>query len=148
MKINKSFLVHCLVAVSLSIPFCTKAATQQPSNDIVKESAFACVGLAQKYGSDGRRFAPEGVKAFISSQVDDCVRLLSFSMVNKNAGKDIRDDIERKWATTYYDVTDDEYSFYGEFHRNIMTEAQKAAEDHDYLNEMVLFGKSAAKGHR
>ncbi|EPL4123865.1 hypothetical protein MWS69_002680 [Citrobacter amalonaticus] len=147
MKMNKSFLVHCLVAVSLAIPFCTKAATQQPSNDIVKESAFACVGMAQKYGSDGRRFAPEGVKEFISSQVDDCVRLLSFSMVNKNTGKDIRDEIESKWATTYYDVTEDEYNFYGEFHRNIMTGSQRAAEDHGYLDEMVLFGKSAANSH-
>lgn len=146
MKMNKSFLVHCLVAVSLSIPFCTKAATQQPSNDIVKESAFACVGMAQKYGSDGRRFDYENVKNFISSQVDDCVRLLSFSLVDKTTGKDILDEVENEWTTTYYDVTDEEYSFYGEFHRNLMSGAQKAAEDHDYLNEMVLFGKSAANG--
>ncbi|MDM2751422.1 hypothetical protein OGY07_19035 [Citrobacter sp. Cs237] len=147
MKMNKSFLVHCLVTASLSIPFCTKAATQQPSNDIVKESAFACVGMAHKYGSDGRRFDYENVKTFISSQVDDCVRLLSFSLVNKTTGKDILDNIESEWATTYYDVTDEEYSFYGEFHENLMSGAQKAAENHDYLNEMVLFGKSAANGH-
>lgn len=148
MKINKSLLIHAVIAVSFTIPFCTKASTRQPSNDIVKESAFACVGMAQKYGVDGRRFDYENVKAFMSSQVDDCVRLLSFSIVNKSTGKDIRDDIENEWATTYYDVADDEYSFYREFHMKLMTAAQKAAEDHDYLKEMVLFGKSAANGHQ
>lgn len=133
---------HVICAVTmLFASFSAFSASNHPSDKMVMESATACVGIAQKNSGDARRFPAVETRAFISKEVDKCVQLLSWSRYDKKIGKSLAENIESDWNRTDFNVDDEQYKFYSEFHRNIISSATRAAADSAFLQQMVKLGE-------
>lgn len=141
-------LIPLLILSIIASPACYSSA-KYPPNNLVSESSLACIGMAQTYGSESRRFDHDAVISFMSSQVDDCVQALSWLRFDSEAGKEIISKINSDWNRTDVGSSDDESRFYVEFHNKIMSGASRAASDDNFLKEMVSLGQfySSSKNH-
>ncbi|WP_096978837.1 hypothetical protein [Escherichia coli] len=110
-----------------------------PPDSMTKEAGMACVGLAQKYASESRRFNPEEMKAFITEQTNDCRILLVYSMFKPKTAGVVLDKIESDYGRFLPDASE-EAKFRDNFHKNIIAGAQRAARDKDFREEMVTLG--------
>ncbi|ECZ9313149.1 hypothetical protein A3T98_12795 [Salmonella enterica subsp. enterica serovar Newport] len=111
-----------------------------PPDDVAKEAGIACIGLAQKYSAESRRFNPDDMKEFIAEQTKDCMNFLSYSIFKPNTSGVILEKIESDYGRFTPDVSDEEIKFRDDFHKNIISGAQKAAVDKKFRDEMVTLG--------
>ncbi|WP_368743000.1 hypothetical protein [Enterobacter asburiae] len=142
----KSIYKICAVTI-LFTSFSALSSSNHPSDKMVMESATACVGIAQKNSGDARRFPADATRAFISSEVDKCVQLLSWSRLDNKTGKSLAENIESDWNRSEFNVDDEQYKFYSEFHRNIISAATRAAVDPVFLQQMVKLGEMTASNN-
>ena len=121
-----------------------------PPDDLAKEAGMACIGLAQKYSAESRRFSPDDMKEFIMAQTKDCTLLLSYSIFTPKTAGVVLDKIESDYGRFIPDVSEEEFKFRNDFHRNIISGAQKAAKDKNFRDEMVTLGgfAVASPSHR
>lgn len=146
MKIkNQLSLVILLTTAAYSLP---NYASQLPPDALVSDSAFACLGMAERYSADGRRFDFAQTKAFISSQVDDCVSLLSWSRHAPNKAREVKEKMESEWNRTHFEVSEDQYNFYSTFHRQIMNGINESVSNAQFLKEMTNSGKELSLSMR
>lgn len=139
MKIKTQLsLVILLASAAYSLP---NYASQLPPDALVSDSAFACLGMADRYSEDGRRFDFDQTKAFISGQIDDCVSLLSWSRHSPSKAREIKEKIESEWNRTHFEVSEEQYNFYSTFHQQIMNGITEAVSNPQYLKEMTNSGK-------
>ncbi|EKS7812780.1 hypothetical protein ACOGYR_001691 [Edwardsiella piscicida] len=111
-----------------------------PPDSIAKEAGITCIGLAQKYSSESRRFNPEDMKEFIMSQTKDCMVFLSYSIFKPNTADIILNKIESDYGRFTPDVSTEEIKFRDYFHKNIISGAKKAARDKNFREEMLTLG--------
>lgn len=139
----KSILLSAVLVLS-AILNPAYSADSHPSDKLVLYSAYACVGLADKYGQEGRRFDYEQTKTFISDEVDNCVQVLSWSQFNPTTGRAMRDKFDSDWNRTGMNIGDDQYLFYSNFHRNMMNGAIKAAINEEFREKMYELGQASS----
>jgi hypothetical protein len=101
--------------------------------------------MAKKYGGEARRFNVETTKAYISAEVDDCVKTLSLTRFDASKGRDIEQQIRDNWNRTAFDVSDDQYAFYAKFHELMQKGAHKAAHNARFRDEMTQRGKDKSQ---
>lgn len=111
-----------------------------PPDDLVKEAGIACIGIAQKYSSESRRFNPDDMKEFILEQTNDCMTFLSYSIFKPNTSSVILEKIESDYGRFTPEVSDEEIKFRDDFHKKIISGARKAAIDKKFRDEMVTLG--------
>ncbi|MBJ9257304.1 hypothetical protein I5495_08160 [Citrobacter amalonaticus] len=145
--------IRYVIPVMASLVFLTSVHGEDiltPPDTVTKESEMVCIGLAQKYSSESRRFNPEDMKEFIIEQANDCRVLLSYLIFKPKAAPVILDKIESDYGRFTPDVSEEEVKFRDYFHKNIITGAQKAANDKDFRDEMVTLGglAVASPSHR
>ncbi|QLO47405.1 hypothetical protein HV216_10165 [Enterobacter cloacae] len=121
-----------------------------PPDDLAKEAGMACIGLAQKYSGESRRFNPEEMKEFIMEQVNDCRSLLTYTMFKPDTATVVLEKIESDYGRFTPDVSEEEAKFRNYFHKNIISGAQKASKDKNFRDEMVTLGgfTVASPSHR
>ncbi|HAX5280150.1 TPA: hypothetical protein J1579_004154 [Escherichia coli] len=149
---KKSYIRYAIPIVS-SWLFLASAYGEEgliPPDHVTKEAEIACIGLAQKYASESRRFNPDDMKKFVMEQTNDCRVFLSYSIFKPNTASIILDKIESDYGRFTPDVSEEEAKFRDYFHKNIMSGAQKAAKDKAFRDEMVTLGgfAIASPSHR
>lgn len=116
-----------------------------PSDKVVIDSAYACIGMAKTYGGDAHRFDFEKTKEYISAEVDDCVKTLSWTRFDADKGKDVEQHIRDNWNRTDFDVSDEQYAFYAKFHELMQKGAHKAAHNDLFRGQMTQKGKDKSQ---
>ncbi|EOU9561574.1 hypothetical protein ACOJCY_002661 [Cronobacter dublinensis] len=140
---------HAIYAFTLLAASCsTYADNNHPSDELVMKSAYACLGIAQKHTNEGRSFPVEQVNTFLSHEVDSCVQLVSWSIYDKASGNELKSKIDAEWNRTGFNISDEQYAFYANVHRDIVSSATKASVDKEFFNKMARLGEMTASNNR
>ncbi|MDU3925891.1 MAG: hypothetical protein E7H06_02245 [Enterobacter asburiae] len=140
MKMRIRFIVPLLVSGAL-VTNSFGASNPLPPDSLTKEAGVACLGLVQRYSAESRRYNHDDMKKFITEQADDCKTLLSYSIFSPDKASSTLEKIESSYglrATPY--ASEEEIRFRDNFHKNIISGAQKAANDEKFRYEMISLG--------
>ena len=138
MKYN---LYSAMALSSLLLSASAFSSEKLPSDKVVIDSAYACIGMAKTYSGEAHRLDFEKTKNYISAEVDDCVKTLSWTRLDAAKGKDVEQQIRDNWNRTAFDVSDEQYAFYAKFHELMQKGAHKAAHNVLFRDEMTQKGK-------